>query len=82
MINHTMVTGGSPKINTLAFRRLQPDNKVLYKPHKIIERTILYKIKHPRALYGVFWPNYISLTKSPRKFFQIDPPTPPQETTV
>ena len=54
MVDHTMVTGGSPKINILAFRGLQSDNKVLFKPRKIIERTILYKMKRPRALYGVF----------------------------
>ena len=70
-----MVTGGSPKINTLAFRRLQPDNKVLFKPRKIIERTILYKMKRPRALYDGFWSNYIKFTKGPNwTFFKSFPP--------
>jgi len=77
-----MVTGGFQKINTLASRRLQPDNKVLFKPCNIIERTILYKIRRPRALHDVFWPNYISITESPRDFFQVDPAIPPQQTTV
>ena len=83
MVDHTMVTGGSPKINILAFRGLQSDNKVLFKPCKIIERTILYKTRGPRALYDVFWPNYISITESSRDFFRSIPlPPPPQQTTV
>src|SRR5579862_1288552 len=70
------------KIKTLASRRPQPDNKVLFKPCNIIERIILYKIRRPRVLYDIFWPNYISITESPRDFFQVDPPTPPQQSIV
>ena len=71
-----MVTREFQKINTLGSRRPQPDNKVLFKPCKIIERTVLYKTRGPRALYDVFWPNYISIAESSRDFFQVDPPTP------
>jgi hypothetical protein len=70
------------KIKTLAFHHLQTDHKNLFKPRRIIKRTISYKIRCPRALYDIFWPTYINFTESLREFSQIVPPTPPQQTTV
>ncbi len=70
---------GFQKIKTLAIQHLQINNKILFKPRRVVEQTILYKIRRSRDFCDVFWPNCISFTESPRGFFQFDPPTPPQE---